>query len=134
VALRGKAEDCGPATALPNGWRRSQTKLVQSGYVEQVVKPEREHLSCDDIRLVQQTFDRLWPTAQTTKLFYAKLFEIAPHIQPMFRNIPEMGKQGDKFTPTLAMLIWSLDDKAKLLPAIETLAKQHVQLVCNLRS
>jgi hemoglobin-like flavoprotein len=87
---------------------------------------ENEHLSRDEIRLVQQTFDRLWPTAQTAKLFYARLFEIAPHIQSMFRNVPEMGKQGDKFTATLAMLIWSLDDKAKLLPAIETLAKQHV--------
>ena len=91
------------------------------------MKPEREHLSRDDIRLVQQTFDRLWPTAQTARLFYAKLFEIAPHIQSMFQNVPEMGKQGDKFTATLAMLIWSLDDNAKLLPAIETLAKQHVR-------
>jgi len=46
---------------------------------------------------VQQTFERLWPTAQTAKLFYAKLFEIAPHIQSMFRNVPEMEEQGDKF-------------------------------------
>jgi hypothetical protein len=36
-----------------------QTKLVQSGFVEQVVKPERENLSRDDTRLVQETSDRL---------------------------------------------------------------------------
>jgi hemoglobin-like flavoprotein len=85
-----------------------------------------EHLSRDEIRLVQETFDRLWPTARTAELFYTRLFEIAPNIRPMFHKVSEMGKQVDKFTATLAMLIWSLDDKAKLLPAIETLAKQHV--------
>src|SRR5215211_8726911 len=36
-------------------------------------------------------------------------------IQTMFRNVPEMGKQGDKFTATLAMLIWSLDDRGKII-------------------
>jgi hemoglobin-like flavoprotein len=87
---------------------------------------EREYLSRDEISLVQETFDRLWPTAKTAELFYTRLFEIAPQIRPMFRNIPNMTEQADKFTATLAMLVWNLDDEAKLLPAIETLAKQHV--------
>jgi hemoglobin-like flavoprotein len=88
---------------------------------------ELESLSRDDIRLVQESFDQLWPTAKTAELFYTRLFEIAPHIRPMFRNVPDMAKQCDKFTATLAMLIWSLDDHAKLLPAVEMLAKHHVQ-------
>jgi len=87
---------------------------------------QNDDLSLDEIRLVQETFDRLWPTARTAELFYARLFEIAPSIRPMFRNVPHMGQQGDKFAATLAMLIWSLDDQTKLLPAIEMLAKQHV--------
>jgi hemoglobin-like flavoprotein len=73
---------------------------------------ENEHLFRDEIRLVQETFDRLWPTARTSELFYTRLFEIAPNIRPMFHKVSEMGKQVDKFTATLAMLIWSLDDKA----------------------
>jgi hypothetical protein len=64
---------------------------------------ENEHLSRDEIRLVQETFDRLWPTARTSELFYTRLFEIAPNIRPMFHKLSEMGKQVDKVN---ANLIW----------------------------
>ena len=82
-------------------------------------------ISPADIELVKGSFDRMWPAAgHAAALFYQRLFEIAPHLRPLFRG--DMTEQKHKFIATLALLVGSLDDMPDLLPRAGTLARRHV--------
>ncbi|RAI43965.1 hypothetical protein CH341_11640 [Rhodoplanes roseus] len=82
-------------------------------------------LSPEDIEHVRSSFDRVWAESRRlTDLFYGRLFETAPDVQPLFRgNIDE---QKQKFLGTLAVIVGSLENAAVLMPAAATLARQHV--------
>jgi hemoglobin-like flavoprotein len=78
-----------------------------------------------DIALVKSSFDRIWPAAEhAAALFYQRLFEIAPHLRPLFRG--DMAEQKQKFIATLALLVGSLDNMSDLLPRTGTLGRRHV--------
>ena len=79
-----------------------------------------------DIALVRTTFDRTWAAAgDTADQFYRRLFEIAPHIRPMFPD--DMGRQGRRFMAKLAVLVGSLDRPDQLAAIGGALARQHVE-------
>jgi len=75
---------------------------------------------------IKTSFSKVAPIAeQAAALFYGRLFEIAPEVQPLFRAV-DMKEQGRKLMGTLAVVVKGLDDLPALMPAVETLARKHV--------
>lgn len=72
---------------------------------------------------------RSWSKAITDRdmmgrLFYAKLFQIAPETESLFKV--DMNSQSQKLIATLAFIIDSLDEEEALLSAARDLAIRHV--------
>jgi len=79
----------------------------------------------NQIRLIQESFAKVAPISeQAAALFYGRLFEIAPQVQPLFRG--DMKEQGRKLMATLATVANGLSDLPSILPAASALAKRHV--------
>ncbi len=77
------------------------------------------------IELVQETFAQVVPISdQAAALFYGRLFEIAPEVQPLFTG--DMAEQGRKLMTTLGVVTRGLDDLGELLPVAGKLAERHV--------
>jgi nitric oxide dioxygenase len=75
--------------------------------------------------MVQESFTRMMPIAeQTASVFYGRLFEAAPHLQPLFKA--DMKDQGRKLMLTLNVLVNSLSNLPAVLPAASLLAKRHL--------
>jgi nitric oxide dioxygenase len=79
----------------------------------------------EQVTLVQRSFAQVVPIAdQAARLFYDRLFEVAPAVRPLFRG--DMAQQGQKLMATLAAVIEGLSDLPRVLPAASALAKRHV--------
>ena len=70
-----------------------------------------------------------WATASaahvdTARLFYGKLFKIAPDTRPLFKN--DMAQQGRKLIATLSFIIDHLTELDTLVPAAQDLAVRHL--------
>jgi nitric oxide dioxygenase len=79
----------------------------------------------DQVRLVQQSFSKVAPISdQAAKLFYDRLFEIAPQVKAMFPA--DLAEQHRKLMATLAVVVNGLGDLGSILPAASALAKRHV--------
>jgi hemoglobin-like flavoprotein len=77
------------------------------------------------VTMVQQSFSKVAPIADdAAALFYGRLFEIAPEVQPLFRG--DMKEQGRKLMGTLAVVVNGLTNLDTILPAASALAKRHV--------
>ena len=64
------------------------------------------------------------PDAQAAKVFYARMFELAPDVRPMFSE--DMAEQHRKLSATLVVAISSLRDWEELAPTLSALARRHV--------
>jgi hemoglobin-like flavoprotein len=79
----------------------------------------------DQIKLVQESFTKVAPIAdEAAKLFYGRLFDIAPQVRAMFPD--DMTEQRKKLMATLAMVVGGLSNLESILPAASALAKRHV--------
>ncbi len=79
----------------------------------------------DQVKAVQASFAKVAPIAnQAAAMFYARLFEIAPSVKPLFRG--DMAEQGRKLMATLAVVVNGLGNLEAVLPAASALAKRHV--------
>lgn len=79
----------------------------------------------DEITLVKSSFAKVAPISeQAAALFYARLFEIAPEVRPLFKG--DITEQGRKLMKTLAFVVNGLADLPRILPAAEALARRHV--------
>ncbi len=79
----------------------------------------------EHIHLVQTSFATLALKAHTVAvLFYARLFELDPTLQPLFRG--DMLAQGAKLMQTLALAVDSLHRLEPLLPTLRALGQRHV--------
>jgi hemoglobin-like flavoprotein len=79
----------------------------------------------EQIALVQQSFAKVLPNSeQAAKLFYDRLFEIAPELKAMFHT--DMDDQGRKLMATLAVVVAGLSRLDNVLPTAKDLAKRHV--------
>jgi len=77
------------------------------------------------IELVQSSFSKVAPIAdQAASIFYARLFEIAPEVKPMFKG--PLDEQGKKLMGTLAVVVNGLRDLDKIVPIAGDLAVRHV--------
>ncbi len=82
-------------------------------------------LTGEQIRLVQSSFNEVRPISdQAAKLFYAKLFEIAPQVKPMFKG--DIVEQGRKLMAMLSTVVNGLDHIDDIVPAAQSLARGHV--------
>jgi hemoglobin-like flavoprotein len=77
------------------------------------------------VELVQGSFRKVVPIApQAADLFYARLFELAPEVRPLFKG--DMQEQGRKLMTMLGTVVNSLNRLDVLVPAAQGLAKRHV--------
>jgi hemoglobin-like flavoprotein len=78
----------------------------------------------EQVSLVQNSFEKVRPIAETAaQLFYDRLFEIAPEVQPLFTG--DIKEQGRKLMTMLATAVASLDKIDQILPAVQELGRRH---------
>ena len=79
----------------------------------------------DQVQLVQDSFAKVAPISeQAAKMFYGRLFEVAPAVRLMFPA--DLTEQRKKLMATLAVVVNGLGNLASVLPAASALAKRHV--------
>ena len=79
----------------------------------------------EQIKLVQDSFRQVAPIAETAaQLFYARLFELDPDLELLFKG--NLSEQGRKLMQMLALAVNSLDRLEQLLPVVRSLGTRHV--------
>ncbi|UWQ17436.1 globin family protein [Jannaschia sp. M317] len=79
----------------------------------------------DQITLVQDSFAKVAPIKDAAAaIFYARLFDIAPEVRPLFKG--DMTEQGAKLMATLSVVVNGLRDLGPIVPVAQKLARQHV--------
>ena len=82
-------------------------------------------LTNEQIKLVQESFKRVAPIAETAaQLFYARLFELDPDLELLFKG--NLTEQGRKLMQMLGLAVKSLDQMDQLLPVVRSLGTRHV--------
>lgn len=78
----------------------------------------------EQIELVQSTWAKVAPSAdQVAPMFYARLFEIAPEVKPLFTS--DMEEQGKKLMQMLNVAVTSLTKLDTIVPAVQELGVRH---------
>ena len=78
----------------------------------------------EQIKLVQESFRQIAPIAETAaQLFYARLFELDPDLELLFKG--NLSEQGRKLMQMLALAVNSLDRMEQLLPVVQSLGARH---------
>jgi hemoglobin-like flavoprotein len=76
------------------------------------------------IELVQESWAKVEPIAdQAARLFYRRLFELAPEVRPLFTT--SVAEQGEKLMKTLAVAVTSLNKLETIIPVVEELGRRH---------
>ena len=79
----------------------------------------------EQVQIIKLTFAQAMNSKdQIGKLFYERLFAIAPDTKALFRG--RIDEQARKLMDTLALAIASLRDTPTLVSTLEALAKRHV--------
>lgn len=79
----------------------------------------------EKIQIIRNTWSYVIINPQEAgELFYQKLFELAPHLRPMFKG--DIKEQSKKLMRTITVAVTKLDKLDDLLPEIQALAKRHV--------
>jgi len=79
----------------------------------------------EQIKLVQDSFRKVAPIAETAaQLFYARLFELDPDLELLFKG--NLTEQGRKLMQMLGLAVNSLDRMEELLPAVRSLGTRHL--------
>ena len=77
------------------------------------------------IELIRRTFELVAPVADLAALlFYKRLFELDPSLQPLFRS--DIKEQGTKLMQMLAASVRLLEKPETLVPVLEDLGRRHV--------
>lgn len=78
----------------------------------------------EQVGLVQESFKKVQPiAAQAADLFYGRLFEIAPHLRPLFP--PDLKEQKRKLMAMLGTAVTNLHQIDKVVPAVQDLGRRH---------
>jgi hemoglobin-like flavoprotein len=79
----------------------------------------------DQVQLIRLTFVQVMSRKQEAgRMFYERLFSIAPDTRPLFRS--DIDTQSQKLMDTLALAISGLRDLPSLVSMLEALALRHV--------
>jgi hemoglobin-like flavoprotein len=77
-------------------------------------------------KLVQDSFATIAPIADDAAvLFYSRLFELDPSLQPMFRG--DMATQRRMLMQVLTQAVNGLDRLDQLVPVVRNLGRRHVR-------
>ena len=77
------------------------------------------------IDMIQASFKKVAPISDVAAgIFYARLFEIAPEVKPMFKG--DISEQGKKLMTTLGVVVNGLKDLDKIVPVAQQLAVKHI--------
>lgn len=77
------------------------------------------------VKLVQDSFKLVEPIApQAADLFYGRLFEIAPHVRPLFPA--DLSSQKDKLMGMIGTAVNNLHQVETIIPAVQDLGRRHV--------
>jgi len=82
-------------------------------------------ISPEQIKLLQDSFDRVGVTGRVADLFYDRLFVIAPHTRTLFPA--DMEGQKMKFTNMLASIIGLIERQHMFVSIIEDLGRRHAR-------
>ncbi|MGN6183232.1 MAG: protein kinase domain-containing protein [Thermoanaerobaculia bacterium] len=75
--------------------------------------------------LVQSSWERIFERRdEAAHIFYSKLFEIAPHVKPMFAKV-DMGVQGAMLMNMISAAVRGLDRLEELTPILQDLGRRH---------
>ncbi len=75
--------------------------------------------------LVQDSWAQVMPISEVAAaLFYAKLFELDPSLQALFKG--DMKEQGKKLMQMITVAVRGLDRIEELVPAVQALGARHV--------
>lgn len=75
--------------------------------------------------LVQSSWETIFPRRdEAARLFYDKLFEIAPSVKPMFARV-DINVQGAMLMNMIAAAVKGLDRLEELKPALQDLGRRH---------
>jgi methyl-accepting chemotaxis protein len=79
-----------------------------------------------DVEKLEESFDLVAPQGdELMRVFYAKLFEAAPSVQPLFADV-DMDRQRAALLNMLIVLRESLQDLDDIVPDLEELGARHV--------
>ena len=82
-------------------------------------------VSPTQIQLVQTTWDKLLPIQnEAARLFYDRLFELAPSTIALFRS-GDMREQGRKLTAMITVAVKGLNRLDTIVPAVRELGRRH---------
>jgi hemoglobin-like flavoprotein len=78
----------------------------------------------EQITLVKESWAKVVPISdKAAELFYGKLFESYPEVQPYFKG--DMQEQGRKLMAMINTAVTGLDDLGPLVPAVQEMGKRH---------
>ena len=78
-----------------------------------------------EIGLIRSSWAAVVPIADTAaSLFYARLFELDPAIERLFRRT-DMDAQRKNLMQTLTVVVKSLDTLDQIVPAVQALGRRH---------
>jgi nitric oxide dioxygenase len=81
-------------------------------------------LTAQDIGAIRASFQKVLPIKEmAADLFYARLFEIAPQLRPMFPS--DLSEQKRKLMTMIASAVGGLDDLDALIPQVKALGARH---------
>jgi nitric oxide dioxygenase len=79
----------------------------------------------EQVQIIRLTFSQAMSSKDKVgRMFYDRLFEIAPETRPMFKG--DIDAQSRKLMDTLALAIGMLRDMPTLVATLQALAKRHV--------
>ena len=79
-----------------------------------------------DVEKLEESFDLVAPHGdELVRVFYAKLFEAAPSVQPLFADV-DMERQRAALLNMLIVLRESLQDLDDIVPDLQELGARHV--------
>lgn len=82
-------------------------------------------MKIEQLDLIRQSLIHIHPIAdQIAKSFYARLFEVTPHLQRLFTG--DMHRQGAMLMTSLELAVSNLDNHESILPAIQALGERHM--------
>jgi len=82
-------------------------------------------MDTDHVNLVRDSFVQIvLDTDAAARLFYDRLFELAPDTRPLFRN--DMTEQGRHLIEMLGKIVTGLSKLDVMLPGLRKLAERHV--------
>jgi hemoglobin-like flavoprotein len=83
-------------------------------------------ITAQQISIVKETWAKVVPISDVaSRLFYDRLFEISPHLAPMFHGV-DLASQRQKLVKAINMVVMSLERIDTLIPTIHDLGHRHI--------